>query len=173
MQNLRKVLLATCSAIALLAAPVAMADFPGTSVTQTATHLDAATVWVGQSNGVTACNSVSETSAQDTISVGAVAGQYFYLTQFILQKSTDATGATEVPTISMTNIANGGNGAAFLSAASTLSTTSGAYFNMPISFGSGGLKSAAAGVAVTFVPSAALSAHTIMCNSITGYYNAN
>ena len=148
------------------------ADAPGTSVTQTATHLDAAQFWIGEAATTTSCNAVSATSPSDTITVTPPAGQYVYLTDFIMQHSTDATGATEVPTISMTNISASGGVAAFLSAASTLATT-GYTVNMPINFGPGGLKSAVAGTAVTFVPSATLSAHTIMCNSVLGYYNAN
>ena len=48
MNQFRKTLLAGAAAIALLGAPVVMADTAGTSVTQTATHLDAASFWVGQ-----------------------------------------------------------------------------------------------------------------------------
>ena len=172
MNQLKKTLLASVSIVALLASPIAYADFPGTSVTQTATHLDAATSWLGEAAGATSCNAVSATSASDTITITPPAGQYVYLTNFIFQHSTDATGATEVPTISMTNISTSGGVAAFLSAASTLATT-GYTVNMNIPFGPGGLKSAAPGVAVTFVPSATLSAHTIMCNSVTAYFNAN
>ena len=170
MNQFKKTLLAGAAAIALLAAPVAMADLPnGTSVTHTAAHLDAATIWQGAAGGAGSCNAVSATSPTDTITITPPGGQYVYLTEFILQKSTDATGATEVPTISMTNIATGGF-PAFLSAASTLSTTSGAMVNQSIPFPNG-LRSAVAGVAVTFVPSATLSAHTIMCNSVTYYTN--
>jgi hypothetical protein len=172
MNALRKTLLGGVSAVALLALPIAgEADVPGTSVTQTATHLDAAVIWQGEAAGATSCNAVSATSASDTITITPPGGQYVYLTNFLLQHSTDATGATEVPTISMTNIGTGGF-PAFLSAASTLATT-GYTVNVDIPFGVGGLKSAAAGVAVTFVPSATLSAHTIMCNSVTYYLNAN
>jgi hypothetical protein len=170
MNHFRKALLGTASAIALLAAPIAQADAPGTSVTQTATHLDAAVIWQGEAAGATSCNAVSATSVSDTITITPPGGQYVYLTEFLLQHSTDATGATEVPTISMTNIGTGGF-PAFLSAASTLSTT-GYTVNVAIPFPNG-LKSAQPGVAVTFVPSATLSAHTIMCNSATWYANAN
>jgi hypothetical protein len=171
MKNLRKALLGSAAAVALLAAGAANADAPGTSVTQTATHLDAAAGWWGSAAGATSCNAVSGTSPSDTITITPPAGQYVYLTEFFLQHSTDATGATEVPTISMTNISTSGGLAAFLSAASTLSTT-GYHVETAIPFPQG-LKSAQPGVAVTFVPSATLSAHTIMCNSATGYFNAN
>jgi hypothetical protein len=172
MNQFKYTLLAGVAAVALLAVPVAMADVAGTSVTQTATHLDAATIWQGEANGATSCNAVSQTSASDTITITPPGGQYVYLTALVLQKSTDATGVTEVPTVSMTNIAGGGF-PAFLSLASTLSTTSGAYLDQTINFGPGGLKSAQPGVAVTFVPSAAASAHSIFCNSATYYTNAN
>ena len=172
MNQFKKTLLASVAAIALLASPVAIADVPGTSTTQTATHLDAATIWQGQAAGATACNAVSGTSASDTITITPPGGQYVYLQQLLMQKSTDATGATEVPTVSMTNISTGGF-PAYLSAASTLSTTGNNFTNMPINFGPGGLKSAAAGVAVTFVPSATVSAHTILCMSAAYYTNSN
>jgi hypothetical protein len=173
MNRLKKVLLAGVAAAALLGAPVAMADAPGTSVTQSATHLDAASFWVGQANGLTACNAVSQTSASETITITPPAGQYTYLTALLLQRNTDATGVTEVPTISTTNISsNGGATAAALSAASALSTTgttnTGAVIPFPF-----GLKSAAPGVAVTFVPSAAQATHGILCMSAVGYFNAN
>ncbi len=172
MNALRKTLLGSAAAVALLALPIdAGADTAQTLVTQTATRLDAAVIWQGAAAGATSCNAVSATSASDTITITPPGGQYVYLTEFILQKSTDATGATEVPTISMTNIATGGF-PAFLSAASTLSTTSGSMINQSIPFPNG-LKSQVAGTAVTFVPSATLSAHTIMCNSVTYYTNAN
>jgi hypothetical protein len=171
MTNLRKTMLASVAVAALLLPYAADADFPGTAVTQTATHLDAATSWLGEAAGATSCNAVSATAASDTITITPPAGQYAYLTNFIFQHSTDATGATEVPTISMTNISTNGGVAAFLSAASTLATT-GYTVNMSIPFPNG-LRSAAPGTAVTFVPSATLSAHTIMCNSVTVYFNAN
>ncbi len=171
MTKLRNTLLAGASALALLAPISVEADFPGTSVTHTAAHLDAASVWVGSAATTTSCNAVSATSPSDTITVTPPSGQFVYLTEFFLQHSTDATGATEVPTISMTNISTNGGTAAILSAASTLSTT-GYHVETAIPFPNG-LRSAQAGVAVTFVPSATLSAHTIMCNSVTAYYNAS
>lgn len=172
MNAFRKTLLASVAAVALLSAPITVnADQASQiSVTHTATHLDAASIWTGQANGATSCNAVSQTSASDTITLSPPGGQFAYLTEFFLQHSTDATGATEVPTIAMTNIATGGF-PAFLSAASTLATT-GYHVETAIPFPNG-LHSAAAGTAVTFVPSATLSAHTIMCNSVTWYANAN
>ncbi len=148
------------------------ADNNGTATTQTATHYDSSTVWVGQANGATSCNSVSQTAANDTITITPPAGQYFYLTDLIVHFSTDATGATAVPTISTTNIGAGGGISAVLSAATTLSTT-GYHAEFTIPFPVGGLKSAAPGTAVTFVPSASMSAHTILCMSAVGYFNAN
>lgn len=149
----------------------AYADTPGTAVTQSATHADASTFWIGQSNGATSCNAVSQTAAQDTITIPAIAGQYIYLTELIVQFSTDATGATAVPTISFTNLGTAGS-PSFLSAATTLATT-GYPVNFAIPMPVGGLRSAQPGVAVTIVPSAAMSAHTILCLSAMGYYNNN
>lgn len=174
MDRLRKILLAGASAAALLSAPAAMADTAGTPVTQSATHLDAASFWVGQAAGATACNAVSATSASGTITITPPAGQYVYLTALLLQRNTDATGVTEVPTIATTNISsNGGATSAVLSAASTLSTTGLTNTGAVIPFGVGGLKSAAPGTAVTFVPSAAQATHGILCMSAVGYFNAN
>ncbi len=175
MNTFRASLLAGVAAAALLWAPAnVLADAAGTSVTQSATHLDAASFWVGQANGLTACNAVSQTSASETITITPPAGQYVYLTALLLQRNTDATGVTEVPTISTTNISsNGGATAGALSAASTLSTTGLTNTGAVIPFGVGGLKSAAPGVAVTFVPSGAQATHGILCMSAVGYYNAN
>jgi hypothetical protein len=173
MNHLRKALLAGAATVALLSAS-AYADGPGTPVTQSATHLDAASFWIGQANGLTACNAVSQTSASETITITPPAGQYVYLTALLLQRNTDATGVTEVPTISTTNISsNGGTTAGALSAASTLSTTGLTNTGAVIPFQVGGLRSAAPGVAVTFVPSAAQATHGILCMSAIGYYNAN
>jgi hypothetical protein len=173
MNILKKTLLAGVSALALLGT-AAMADTAGTAVTQSATHLDAASFWVGQANGLTACNAVSQTSASQTITITPPAGQYVYLTALLIQKNTDATGVTEVPTISTTNISsNGGATAGALSIASTLSTTGTTFPATVIPFQIGGLKSSVPGVAVTFVPSAAQATHGIICMSALGYYNAN
>ena len=173
--NLRKTLLAGASVLALVVGGgTVFADSAGTSVTQTATHLDAAASWIGQTNGVTSCNSVSATSPSATITITPPAGQYVYLTAILLQRSSDATGVTEVPTIATTNISsNGGATGAVLSAAMTLSTVGATNTGAVIPFGIGGLKSAAPGVAVTFVPSGAQATHGILCMSAVGYYNAN
>ncbi len=173
--KLRKLLLAGAAALPLILASYgADADIPGTAVTQTATRADAATFWVGQAAGATACNAVSGTAASDTITITPPAGQYVYLTDLIVQINTDATGATAVPTVSTTNISsNGGATAAVFSLATTLATTGSTNTGFVLPFPIGGLKSAAPGVAVTFVPSATLNAHVIACMSAVGYFNAN
>ncbi len=174
MNTFKKTLLAGVSALALMAAVPALADTAGTSVTQTATHADAAAGWWGQTAGLTACNAVSATSPSATITITPPAGQYVYLTDLIVQINTDATGSTAVPTVSTTNISsNGGATAGAFSLATTLSTTGATNTGFVLPFPVGGLKSAAPGVAVTFVPSATLSSHTIACMSATGYFNAN
>lgn len=170
---LKKKLLATAAALALLASVgSANADFPGTSTTQTANHADSSVFWIGQANGATSCNAVSQTAAQDTVTITPPAGSFVYLTDIVVQFSTDATGATAVPTISTTNLSNSGGISAFLSAATTLSTT-GYHADMVIPFPVGGLKSSQPGVAVTLVPSATLGAHSILCMSAVGYFNNN
>jgi len=173
--TLRKKLLASVAAGALLAASLlspVYADVQGTSTTQTAFHPDASVFWVGQANGATSCNAVSQTSASDTVTIPASAGQYIYLTELLVQFSTDATGATAVPTISTTNLGSSGGVAPNLSAATTLATT-GYHADLAIPFPVGGLKSLIPGTAVTFVPSAAMGAHSILCMSAIGYYNNN
>lgn len=126
--------------------------------------------WVGQANGATSCNAVSQTAAQDTITITPPSGQYVYLTGLSIQINTDATGSTAVPTLSFTNLGNLNAGLApFLTLATTLATTgstnTGGIFNFPV----GGLKSNAASTAVTVVPSATLGAHTIVCMTAWGY----
>ena len=172
MKTFRKKLLASVAAFALTVTP-ALADFPGTATTQTATHGDAATFWIGEANGAGSCNAVSQTSASDTITITPPAGQYVYLTELLVQINTDATGATAVPTLSFTNISNNGGLAPFVSVATTLSTTGSTNTGFVAPFPVGGLKSAQPGVAVTIVPSAAMGAHSILCMSAIGYFNAN
>ncbi len=173
--NLRKTLLAGVSSLALmLGASDAFSDAAGTAVTQTATHLDAAQFWIGQAAGATSCNTVSGTVASNTITITPPSGQFVYLTTLIVQLSTDATGATAVPTVSTTNLSSsGGVSAAVFSLATTLSTTGALNTGFVLPFPVGGLKSSAPGVAVTFVPSATMNAHAIACMSVAGYYNAN
>lgn len=168
----RKALLASASAIALFAAlsTGGMAD-TGTATSQVGTHTDASVFWIGQANGATACNAVSQTSAQDTLTIPAVAAKYAVLTAFTMQINTDATGETGVPTVSFTNIGSSGGLAPILSAASTLSTTSGGPSAMVINFPVGGLKALLPGTAVTAVPSAAMGAHKILCMTAVGYYS--
>ncbi len=175
MNTFRKSLLAGVSALALVCGSLpAGADSAGTSVTQTATRPDAAQFWVGQAAGATSCNTVSGTVASNTITITPPSGQYVYLTTLIVQINTDATGATAVPTMSMTNISsNGGAASAIISLATTLATTGSTNTGFVLPFPVGGLKSAAPGVAVTFVPSATMNAHAIACMSATGYFNAN
>lgn len=170
---LRKRLLAGAAAIALMfGATAGFADTPGTPVTQSATHSDASNFWIGQANGATSCNAVSQTSASDTLTIPAVAGQYAYLTELVIQISTDATGATAVPTITPAGIGASGGVLANLSAATTLATT-GYPVNFAIPMPVGGLKGSAPGTAITFTPSAAMGAHSILCMSAMGFYNNN
>ena len=175
MRKFKGKLLAAASAAAIIGGlygPAALADSQATAVTQSALHNDASTFWIGQANGATSCNAVSQTSASDTITIPAVAGQYAYITELLVQFSTDATGATAVPTINATNISSAGGVAFNLSAATTLSTT-GYHTDWAIPMPVGGLKAAAPGTAVTIVPSGAMGAHSILCMSAMGYYNSN
>jgi hypothetical protein len=126
--------------------------------------------WVGQANGATSCNSVSQTAAQDTITITPPAGQFVYLEGLSVQINTDATGSTAVPTLSFTNLGNLNAGLApFLSLATTLATTGSTNTGGIFTFANGGLKSSAPTTAVTIVPSATLGAHTIACMTAWGH----
>ena len=177
MNKFTKLLLSSAAAVALLAAPVSE-SFAQAPPIQTETNTPPVggprsgytPFWVGQANGATSCNAVSQTAAQDTITITPPSGQFVYLTGLSIQINTDATGSTAVPTLSFTNLGNLNAGLApFLSLATTLATTgstnTGGVFNFPV----GGLKSNAASTAVTVVPSATLGAHTIVCMTAFGY----
>ncbi len=172
MKYLRFPCAATILALALFSAP-AFADNPGTPVTHTTTHNDAAVFWVGQADGATSCNTVSETAAQDTITITPPAGYYVYLTGILIQNFTNATGVTQTGTISFTNISTNGGLAPFISFGTALSTSGQDTINLPIQFPVGGLKSAQPGVAVTIVPSATQSADNYLCMSAYGYFSNN
>lgn len=127
-----------------------------------------ASFFVGQANGATSCNAVSQTAAQDTITVTPPSGQFVYPFGMSVQINTDATGSTAVPTLSFTNLGNLNAGLApFLSLATTLATT-GSTNTGGVLYFPPGFKSAAAGTAVTAVPSATLGAHTIVCMTMWG-----
>ena len=173
MRRLR--LIAALAVIAALAAyPTnrGFADTSSTPITQTATHPDAAVFWIGQANGVTSCNTTGQTAAQDTVTITPPSNMVVHLTNVILQVSTNATGATAVPTIAIGGVSSNGGAAPFLSAATTLATT-GYHIDMNIPFPAGGLLGTGPGVAVTLTPSATLNANAILCMSAIGYFNQN
>lgn len=155
----------------LLGTGAAYADQPGSSVSQTATHLDAATFWQGQANGATSCNTVSQTAANDTITITPPSGQYVYVTELIVQNSTDATGVTQTGTILVGGV-QANSLPANLSFASALTTVQGFAPPMIIPFNPP-LRGSTPGVAVTFTPSATQSAHNFLCMSALGYFNNN
>ena len=141
---------------------------PGTvQVQTTATPAQTGLIW-GQGNGATSCNTVSETAAQDTITITPPAGMSAYITGLYIENSSDATGVTQVPTISTTGLSFTGGLAPFFSVASALSTTGmtggvQAYvFNPPLK--------GAGSTSVTFVPSATQSAHNYLCMQAVGYF---
>lgn len=156
---MRKLLLA----LALLAT-TASGAFAQALTSQTASHADAATFLQAASNGATSCNTVSETVAQDTITITPPAGQYVYITGYFGAKTTDATGVTETLTVSTTNV----TGSPIYDYNTSLSTSVQRpaiveNYNPP-------LKSTVAGTAVTFVPSATQSAHSYLCHRVAGYF---
>ncbi len=157
---MRKLLLA----LALLAT-TASGAFSQALVNQNASRGDVATFLQGQSNGATSCNTVSETAAQDTVTITPPAGQFVYITEIYIENTTDATGVTQTETISATNL----TGAPFWNVGGALSTTSQAPAPQIEVFPTG-LKSTVAGTAVTFVPSATQSAHNYLCMHVAGYF---
>lgn len=159
----RKALLAV--ALLFAAAPA----FAQIAVQQNATRADAATFWVGTAQaGATTCTTVSTTAANDTLTITPPAGQYVYVTQLLLQVSTDATGATQTGYITPAGFNFAGT-APVISEATALTTVQGfappnvINFNPP-------LKSALPGQAVSFTPSATQNAHVYLCMSATGYF---
>lgn len=153
--------------IALLLASLFLASgaYAQTTVQQALPMLNAATGLYGQANGATSCNAVSQTAAQDTVTVTPPAGQFVYVTMVAIQNYTDATGATQVGTISSTNL----TGAPFWSQATTLNTTAGMQPMLVETYPTA-LKSTVPGTAVTFVPSATQSAHNIMCMRVAAFF---
>lgn len=136
-----------------------------TSVQQALPMLTAATGLYGQANGSTSCNAVSQTAAQDSVTITPPAAQFVYVTMISIQNYTDATGATQVGTISSTNL----TGSPFWSQATTLSTTAGIQ-SSTVEMYPTALKSAVPGTAVTFVPSATQSAHNILCMRVAAFF---
>lgn len=153
--------------IALLLASLFLASgaYAQTTVQQSFPMLNSATGLYGQANGATSCNTISQTAAQDTITITPPAGQYVYIWEIMIDNQTDATGVTQTGTISTTNL----TGAPFWSFGSALSTTQGIAPALVETFPTG-LKSAAPGVAVTFVPSATQSAHNYLCAHVAASF---
>lgn len=148
----------------LLIGSAAYAQTP-VAVQQSTQRIDAATFLQGQANGATSCNTVSQTAANDTVTITPPGGQFVYITEVYIENTTDATGVTQTETISSTNL----TGAPFWNVGSALTTVQGIPAPQVETFPAG-LKSAAAGVAVTFVPSATQSAHNYLCMHVAGYF---
>lgn len=142
--------------LALFAGSEAWAQVSPTTVTQTTTRLDAATV--GAIAGGIATN------AQVTATVAAVANQYFYVTSIFVQNCEDATGAA-IPLVSWTTTNLPGNPVIVANAASAASTCSAPTqmsFTTP-------LKSLVPGTAVTLVSPTGIS-HVSFYGYVTGFY---
>jgi hypothetical protein len=136
------------------------------AVQQTGTRADAATGLYGPLGGATTCATVNTTAANATVTITPPGGQYVYITGVYIDLTADVTGVTQVSTLSTTNI----TGAPFWSLA-TLVPTAGANgtFRQLAETYATPLKSAAAGVAVTFVPSAQEN-HLIECIRVAAYF---
>lgn len=152
--------------IALLAALLfGSGAYAQTAVQQSLPKLDAATGIYGQANGATSCNTVSQTAANDTITITPPANQYVYLTMLSIQNTTDATGVTQTGTISSTNL----TGAPFWSFATALTTVQGVAPALVEVYPTG-LRSTTPGTAVTLVPSATQSAHNYLCMRAAAFF---
>ena len=152
----RQVTAAAVGLLALFAGSEAWAQASSTTVSQTATRLDAATT--GAIAGGIATN------AQVTATVAAVASQYFYVTSIFTQSCEDSTGAA-IPLVSWTTTNLPGNPVIVANAAAAASTCAAPTqlnFTTP-------LKALNPGTAVTLVSPTGIS-HVSFYGYVTGYY---
>lgn len=160
--------LAALALVALLPIAQLLAD-SGSLVTQTEKRLDAATGLFGPAGGATACATVNTTVANNTVTIPAISGKYIYIKGVYIDIRGDATGTTGVATMSTTNLTGGPIWS--LSTIAVATVPAGGARQVADVF-PGGLKSAATGVAVTFVPSAQI-ANEIVCTRVAAYYSDN
>lgn len=141
--------------IALFAGSEAWAQASPTTVTQTTTMLNAATVGA-MAGGIA-------TNAQVTATVAAVANQYFYVSSIEVQNCQNATGAA-IPLVNWTTTNLPGNPTITADAASSASTCTQTdlKFSTP-------LKSLVPGTAVTLVSPTGIS-NVAFAGYITGFY---
>lgn len=141
--------------LALFAGSEAFAQVSPTTITQTATRLDAAQVGVS-AGGVA-------TNAQVTATVAAVANQYFYVSSLFAEMCQDATGTTNtLAQWTTTNLPGLPSPmVSGVSAANSCNTVQ-LNFSTPV-------KSLVPGTAVTFYSPAAVS-HASYYQYIDGYY---
>lgn len=151
---------------ALLAAP--LPAFAQARVQQDPNVLTGSTWVQGESNGSTSCNTVSQTAANDTITVTPPSGLTVVVKGLYVYNFTDATGVTQTGTVAIGGVNNAGT-AANLAFGSALTTVQGIPAPQIITFGDG-LLGSAPGTAVTFTPSATQSAHNYLCMFAWGYY---
>lgn len=137
-------------------------------VTQSAQRLDASQFLQTPAGGATACATVNTTAANGTVTITPPAGQYVYITGVYIDITADVTGASQVATMSTTNITGGP-----IWSLATIVPTAGANgtFRQISESYSTPLKSTAPGTAVTFVPSAQTN-HVIFCTRVAGYFGS-
>lgn len=137
-----------------------------TPVQQSGSMLNAATGLYGPAGGATACATVNTTTANNTVTITPTSGNYVYITDVEIDLTGDATGTTGVATMSTTNL-TGGPFWSLATLAVATGSGGGGIRNMRSTFPTA-LKSAAPGVAVTFVPSAQI-ANQIVCTRVAAY----
>ena len=171
MNRFEKSLLSGAAAVALgagLLAPTevnAQSSAPAAGsvlVTQTGTHADAAT-FVAQ-NTRTSCTTTQDSVANLTLTITPPAGNYVYLTGVNITVAPNATGAASAVAWSTTNMPGNLGWMTSVNAATTLPAApqvNEQYAN--------GLKSVAAGTAVTIVPNVTM-ASAYQCIKAVGFY---
>lgn len=133
-------------------------------VTQSPTRADAAGFIL--SNTATNCTSVSQTAAQDTLTIPAPGGGLsIYISGFYYRVSQNATGVTNTGTIAASNI----TGNPVWDYNTALSTTGTSAFTVAETYPTG-LKAAVPGTAVVFTPSGAQGANAYLCMRVAGWY---
>lgn len=171
--NAREFLLGGVAAIALGGGLIGAAALneakaqtqPGTTVTQSTYHADAATALTGPAGGRTTCSTSQDTVANLTVTLTPSAGNYVYITGVHFTGQGNATAATSTTVWSSTNLTGS---PAWLtpfiaSAAANPTVLIDVHELYPTA-----LKSTAAGTAVTLVPQAT-SASAFLCPRVAWF----
>ena len=171
--NAREMLLGGVAAIALgggllVAGPAQAQSNQGTNVSQSAVRNDAATFVTGLVGGRTTCTTSQDTVANLTVTITPNGNNFVYITGVEIQVASNVTGATSAVAWSSTNLA--GTPTWLTQNVAGATTNVAPAMAQVTSVYPTGLKSAAAGVAVTIVPSATM-ASASQCPRVAWYQN--